>query len=202
MSEQYEGRVIAADRLRLPHRAAGRALEHSGLPVHVLPPARRVVDLRPAGRTRLCDPRTGAVARYRFRARTADFLVCRRCGGCLGAQMVADGRTFGIVNLHALRDLRRSCRWPSPCRTTAKARASVRSDACDVGHRSGRQRSGRANPMAEAFVYVWEFQVDETRSVDFERHYGPCGTWAALFARAPGYLGTQLLRDEATPDAI
>ena len=53
--------------------------------------------------------------------------------------------------------------------------------------------------MAEAFVYVWEFQVDETRSVDFERHYGPCGTWAALFARAPGYLGTQLLRDEATP---
>ena len=53
--------------------------------------------------------------------------------------------------------------------------------------------------MAESFVYVWEFVVDDARRVEFERHYGPRGTWAALFARAHGYLGTELLRDETTP---
>jgi hypothetical protein len=42
--------------------------------------------------------------RYRFGGRTADFLLCRRCGVYLGAQMVADGRAWGIVNVHALRE--------------------------------------------------------------------------------------------------
>lgn len=46
----------------------------------------------------------GLLQRYRFGGRTADFLLCRRCGGYVGAQMIADGRTFGIVNLHALRE--------------------------------------------------------------------------------------------------
>jgi heme-degrading monooxygenase HmoA len=52
--------------------------------------------------------------------------------------------------------------------------------------------------MAESFVHVWEFLVDDARRIEFERHYGPRGSWAALFGRAPGYLGTELLRDEAT----
>lgn len=40
--------------------------------------------------------------RYRFGGRTADFLLCRRCGVYVGAQMAADGRAFGIVNVRAL----------------------------------------------------------------------------------------------------
>lgn len=53
--------------------------------------------------------------------------------------------------------------------------------------------------MTEACVHVWEFVVDEARRAEFEHHYGPRGTWAVLFSRATGYLGTQLLTDEATP---
>lgn len=32
------------------------------------------------------------------------------------------------------------------------------------------------------------------------RRYGPDGDWAKLFARAPGYLGTELLRDRGSRD--
>ena len=53
--------------------------------------------------------------------------------------------------------------------------------------------------MAGSFVYVWEFMVDDARRAEFELHYGPRGTWAMLFERAAGFLGTQLLRDEAVP---
>jgi len=42
--------------------------------------------------------------RYRFGGRTADFLLCRRCGVYLGAQMIADDHALGIVNVHALRE--------------------------------------------------------------------------------------------------
>jgi heme-degrading monooxygenase HmoA len=53
--------------------------------------------------------------------------------------------------------------------------------------------------MSEAFVYIWQFDVEEARRVEFERHYGPSGSWAALFRRARGYLGTQLLKDQSMP---
>src|SRR5262245_34633956 len=49
-------------------------------------------------------------------------------------------------------------------------------------------------------VVIWEFTVDEAARTDFERHYGPQGSWAALFGRAEGFLGTQLLRAASTPD--
>ena len=49
------------------------------------------------------------------------------------------------------------------------------------------------------YSYLWEFLVDAARVVEFERHYGPEGTWVALFRRARGYLGTWLLRDPADP---
>jgi heme-degrading monooxygenase HmoA len=53
--------------------------------------------------------------------------------------------------------------------------------------------------MAERHVVIWEFTVDEAARAEFEQHYGPQGSWAALFHRAPGYLGTLLLRDASTP---
>jgi len=49
------------------------------------------------------------------------------------------------------------------------------------------------------FVYVWQFDVAAGRVDEFERAYGPGGEWVELFRRSPGYLGTELLRDRATP---
>jgi len=46
-----------------------------------------------------------------------------------------------------------------------------------------------------AFVIVWSFRVPAARRTEFERHYGPHGSWAALFQRGAGHLGTDLLRD-------
>lgn len=47
------------------------------------------------------------------------------------------------------------------------------------------------------YVSMWEFEVRAERVADFLAHYGPSGSWAALFRRAPGYLGTYLLIDRA-----
>ena len=51
----------------------------------------------------------------------------------------------------------------------------------------------------DGYAYIWEFTVAEAHRPAFERAYGPHGPWVALFRRAPGYLGTELLRDAATP---
>lgn len=46
---------------------------------------------------------------------------------------------------------------------------------------------------------VWEFEVARDRVVEFEKHYGPDGTWVELFRRDPAYRGTSLLRDREHP---
>lgn len=51
----------------------------------------------------------------------------------------------------------------------------------------------------EGFTTLWEFTVRPARLAEFESHYGPAGTWARLFGRARGYLGSELLRDAANP---
>lgn len=54
--------------------------------------------------------------------------------------------------------------------------------------------------MATAgFTALWEFGVTPERQADFERHYGPDGSWVRLFRRAPGYLGSELLHQGAKP---
>lgn len=42
--------------------------------------------------------------RYRFGLKTADFLLCRRCGAYIGAVIETPRGRFGIVNAHALSD--------------------------------------------------------------------------------------------------
>ena len=42
------------------------------------------------------------VHHYRFGLRTADFLICRRCGAYLGALISTEKGSFGIVNLRLL----------------------------------------------------------------------------------------------------
>lgn len=43
-------------------------------------------------------------------------------------------------------------------------------------------------------LVVWRFTTNAP--AEFERHYGPRGTWARLFRHADGYVRTDLLRDE------
>ena len=47
-----------------------------------------------------------------------------------------------------------------------------------------------------AYVRVWSFTPHPDRLAEFEDAYGPNGAWARLFHRAPGFLGTTLLRGE------
>ena len=49
------------------------------------------------------------------------------------------------------------------------------------------------------FVIVWQFDVTEEKVTEFEAAYGPQGPWAALFARSPEHLSTELLRDAYVP---
>jgi heme-degrading monooxygenase HmoA len=46
---------------------------------------------------------------------------------------------------------------------------------------------------------VWQFEVKEESRGRFELAYGPGGPWSSLFAKAPGYRGTALLRDTEDP---
>jgi len=49
------------------------------------------------------------------------------------------------------------------------------------------------------YVIIWEYRAKEGRESAFEQIYGPAGDWVRLFQRGEGYLGTDLLRDTATP---
>ena len=51
--------------------------------------------------------------------------------------------------------------------------------------------------MSAGYATLWEFLVRPGSLAEFERHYAPDGSWAALFRQAPGYLGTQLLHDRS-----
>jgi hypothetical protein len=44
-----------------------------------------------------------ALVRYRFGHRTADFLICARCGVYVGALMEDGGKNWFVVNVNALR---------------------------------------------------------------------------------------------------
>jgi hypothetical protein len=44
-----------------------------------------------------------ALIRYRFGQRTADFLICSRCGVYIGALMEVDGGSWFAVNVNAFR---------------------------------------------------------------------------------------------------
>ena len=44
-------------------------------------------------------------------------------------------------------------------------------------------------------VRVWRYDVPTDVREEFEREYGPEGSWAKLFAASPGFLGTSLYID-------
>jgi len=49
------------------------------------------------------------------------------------------------------------------------------------------------------YVYLWRFTVRPGSEAAFELAYGPDGEWIHLLRQADGYLGTDLLRDQARP---
>ena len=75
--------------------------------------------------------------RYRFGQRTADFLLCSRCGVYLGAQIATARGAFGIVNTLAL--------MPVPAGLPAAAAADYGSES--PGERVAR-REQRWTPLA------------------------------------------------------
>ena len=56
----------------------------------------------PAGRLTWHVEDGALLQRYRFGLRTADFLLCRRCGVYIGAQIETARGAFGIINALAL----------------------------------------------------------------------------------------------------
>jgi hypothetical protein len=57
----------------------------------------------PKGSMSLCVRHADALVRYRFGLRTADFLICGRCGVYIGALMEDGGGSWFTVNVNALR---------------------------------------------------------------------------------------------------
>ena len=47
-------------------------------------------------------------------------------------------------------------------------------------------------------VRIWKFRPPPGREAEFALAYGHVGVWAALFAKANGYLGTELHRPDQT----
>jgi len=47
------------------------------------------------------------------------------------------------------------------------------------------------------FVVIWEYEVAEGKRSEFEKIYASTGEWTGLFGNSEGYLGTELLRDDA-----
>jgi hypothetical protein len=42
-----------------------------------------------------------------------------------------------------------------------------------------------------AYTSLWEFIVETEHLDEFERRYGPQGSWAQLFRQSPGYIQTR-----------
>jgi len=45
-------------------------------------------------------------------------------------------------------------------------------------------------------IIIWEYQLRADHAAEFEGIYSANGAWAQLFRNSPGFLCTQLLRDE------
>ncbi len=49
------------------------------------------------------------------------------------------------------------------------------------------------------YKYIWEYRIHPDHSAEFESSYGEKGEWVGLFQRHPGYIGTELLKDQNDP---
>jgi len=92
----------------------------------------------PSGRLAFHPEPGEPLQRYRFGLKTADFLVCGRCGVYVGAQIATAQGAFGIINTLALR--------PLPTRLPAAVDADYGAES--TSERIAR-RAQRWTPLAE-----------------------------------------------------
>jgi hypothetical protein len=78
----------------------------------------------PGGRLEFLIKEADALQRYRFGLRTADFLICTRCGVYIGAQIDSGHGSFGIINARALPALAAALPAESPVSYQAEDAAS------------------------------------------------------------------------------
>lgn len=86
----------------------------------------------PAGHLRFQAAAGAQVLRYRFATRSADFLICRRCGVYVGALMDEGGAWFAIANLNTLEGREALAPTPQPMDYAGEGEATRR------GRRSAR----------------------------------------------------------------
>jgi hypothetical protein len=69
----------------------------------------------PKGRIRYVENRPGAMKRYQFGLRSADYILCGDCGVYLGAMMTDEGSAgYATTNIRAYADRDRFTRQPQP----------------------------------------------------------------------------------------
>jgi hypothetical protein len=68
----------------------------------------------PAGRVRFEVRDPAQLTRYRFALRTADFLICARCGIYVGATLREDAGQWAIVNANTLDEAAQLTQQPQP----------------------------------------------------------------------------------------
>jgi len=68
----------------------------------------------PAGSLAFKEHVPSSLQRYQFGRRTADFWVCRNCGGYVGATMESGTQHFGIINVRVLHELLDGLPAPAP----------------------------------------------------------------------------------------
>jgi hypothetical protein len=69
----------------------------------------------PKGRIRYVETRPGAMKRYQFGLKSADYILCRECGVYLGAVMTEDGADiYATTNIRSYADRARFTRPPQP----------------------------------------------------------------------------------------
>lgn len=92
----------------------------------------------PGGSLLFREQEPGAIRRYTFGLKTADYMLCGTCGAYMGAVMrVADGQAFGIVNTRVLARQRDFGQTPK----------AADYDSEDVAQRTARRRA-RWTPLA------------------------------------------------------
>jgi hypothetical protein len=89
----------------------------------------------PAGQMAFLIREPALISRYQFGLRTAEFMICGRCGAYVGARMEAGPQAYGIINVRALSPMPVGLPDPMP----------MSYDGEDVGAR-GRRREARWTP--------------------------------------------------------
>src|SRR5262245_17765208 len=85
--------------------------------------ARTITD--PKGRVKITVRAADDLIRYRFGRKTADYLVCGRCGVYVAAVLTEEGSSYATVNINTVESSERFTQPPVPSATTARRRRSA-----------------------------------------------------------------------------